>query len=106
MSRVFIVDYMYDMSGVWNIMCVCDSLETAQREIRNSHTVPPWTRLHQYDDFRFQIVTKSWDTMATFVIREHDVVTSGSPKFPHSPENCESCETLVRHGFPDTEQVC
>lgn len=19
---------------------------------------------------------------------------------------CESCETLVRHGFPDTEQVC
>lgn len=24
----------------------------------------------------------------------------------HNPENCESCETLVRHGFPDTEQVC
>ena len=23
----------------------------------------------------------------------------------HDPESCESCETLVRHGFPDNEQV-
>ena len=30
---------------------------------------------------------------------------SRSVEINHDPESCESCETLVRHGFPDNEQV-
>lgn len=104
MSKVFVIQHKFANDKSWSILCVCDQLSVAQMEIANEPVKAPYSRLVKWDDYRFQILDENDDFLRTFVIWEHELITFRNPR--HVPENCESCQTLVRHGFPDTEQVC
>lgn len=112
MKEVFIVEENISVCE-WHFLMVCDQLSVAQMEIANLYG--DLARLVRVSDTLWQLVSKTEtdddgqpEIFGSYAITPRNLVTFRDPynKSIHNPENCESCETLVRHGFPDTEQVC
>ena len=50
-------------------------------------------------------VYEDFQSPVTLNLLNMEFVDVATEFIKHDPESCESCETLVRHGFPDIEQV-
>ncbi len=50
-------------------------------------------------------VYEDFQSPVTLNLLNMEFVDVATEFIKHDPESCESCETLVRHGFPDNEQV-
>lgn len=50
-------------------------------------------------------VYEDFQSPVTLNLLNMEFVDVATEFIKHYPESCESCETLVRHGFPDNEQV-
>ena len=50
-------------------------------------------------------VYEDFQSPVTLNLLNMEFVDVATEFIKHDPKSCESCETLVRHGFPDNEQV-
>jgi hypothetical protein len=50
-------------------------------------------------------VYEDFQSPVTLNLLNMEFVDVATEFIKHDPESCGSCETLVRHGFPDNEQV-
>ena len=91
-TRTIVYDYDEIVQSIRLHKDVCGKPEADISEDEVIDLIEAWV----YEDFQSPV---------TLNLLNMEFVNVETEFIKHDPESCESCETLVRHGFPDNEQV-